>query len=63
MPFSKLVFSHFLFFFFQQLSIQGQNKKTITMDNESLYRPNFHFTPAQGWMNDPNGMIFLNGQY
>ena len=31
--------------------------------NENLYRPRFHFTPEQGWMNDPNGMIFLNGQY
>lgn len=34
-----------------------------TIDNETLYRPNFHFTPQKGWMNDPNGMIYLNGQY
>jgi levanase len=27
------------------------------------YRPQFHFTPAQNWMNDPNGPIFYNGQY
>ena len=63
MPFSKQVFCFFLLFFLQQVAIQAQNEKPIPMDNASLYRPNFHFTPAKGWMNDPNGMIFLNGQY
>ena len=28
-----------------------------------LYRPNFHFTPVKGWMNDPNGMFYYNGYY
>lgn len=27
------------------------------------YRPQFHFTPAAHWMNDPNGLIYLNGKY
>ena len=27
------------------------------------YRPDYHFTPAKGWMNDPNGMFFLDGEY
>ncbi len=31
--------------------------------NEELYRPNFHFTPKTGWMNDPNGMFFYKGMY
>ena len=30
---------------------------------EELYRPNFHFTPKKGWMNDPNGMFYYNGYY
>ncbi len=30
---------------------------------EALYRPNYHFTPKANWMNDPNGMFFLNGTY
>jgi fructan beta-fructosidase len=28
-----------------------------------LYRPQFHFTPAHSWMNDPNGLIFYKGLY
>ena len=27
------------------------------------YRPLFHFTPAQNWMNDPNGMVYYQGEY
>ncbi|CAM3406998.1 glycoside hydrolase family 32 protein [Flavobacterium chungbukense] len=30
---------------------------------EKMYRPNFHFTPKKGWMNDPNGMFYANGYY
>lgn len=27
------------------------------------YRPQFHFTPQKMWMNDPNGLVYLNGNY
>lgn len=27
------------------------------------YRPQIHFTPAQNWMNDPNGMVYADGTY
>lgn len=27
------------------------------------YRPSLHLTPAQGWINDPNGFIYFGGQY
>lgn len=27
------------------------------------FRPQTHFTPAQGWTNDPNGLIFYEGKY
>lgn len=31
--------------------------------DEAMYRPTYHFTPKENWMNDPNGMFFLNGKY
>jgi fructan beta-fructosidase len=27
------------------------------------FRPQFHFTPVRNWMNDPNGMVYYEGEY
>jgi sucrose-6-phosphate hydrolase SacC (GH32 family) len=27
------------------------------------YRPQFHFTPGKNWMNDPNGLVYYQGEY
>jgi fructan beta-fructosidase len=27
------------------------------------HRPQYHFTPAVNWMNDPNGMVYYDGEY
>lgn len=27
------------------------------------YRPQIHYTPAKNWVNDPNGMVYLDGVY
>ncbi|WP_121811661.1 glycoside hydrolase family 32 protein [Mucilaginibacter kameinonensis] len=27
------------------------------------WRPTYHFTPQNNWTNDPNGLIFLNGEF
>ena len=31
--------------------------------NTERYRPAFHFTPNENWMNDPNGMVYYEGEY
>ena len=36
---------------------------TFTPSSTEQYRPDYHFTPAKGWMNDPNGMFYLDGEY
>ena len=30
---------------------------------DQLYRPQYHFTPSISWMNDPNGLVYYQGEY
>lgn len=38
------------------------SKENLT-DYIEDYRPEFHYSCRSGWMNDPNGLIFMNGYY
>lgn len=42
----------------------GVNQNDVTTEPyREDYRPQFHFTPAKNWMNDPNGPIYYQGEY
>lgn len=41
-------------------STQGESQDKPYQEE---FRPQFHFSPPSQWMNDPNGMVFYNGEY
>lgn len=44
-----------------------QKQKEMPSNQESHYaeahRPQFHFSPPAKWMNDPNGLVYYDGEY
>ena len=36
---------------------------TFDTTNRERFRPVYHHTPVYGWMNDPNGMFYKNGEW
>lgn len=40
-------------------------QKALAVENlyQEPHRPQFHFSPQQQWMNDPNGMVYFDGEY
>ena len=33
------------------------------MNDKEQYRPIFHFSPTENWMNDPNGLVYHKGEF
>ena len=62
----KLSFLAFTFINAQD-NIQLEKFQTFESYSDENYdhplRPQFHFTSLKGWNNDPNGMVFYDGEY
>jgi fructan beta-fructosidase len=41
----------------------NQSKQPVTGKYTEKHRPRIHFSPEANWMNDPNGMVFYEGEY
>lgn len=54
---------------FVGVSLSSCSNKVGTLKSKNVqfyketYRPQFHFTPKEKWMNDPNGMVYYKGEY
>lgn len=43
--------------------VQEENQQNAQEAYSEKYRPQFHFSPEEKWMNDPNGMVYYEGEY
>lgn len=55
---NKLILCGILACFFS--TAYAQMKPTTPTDT---YRPKHHYTPKKNWVNDPNGLVYLDGEY
>ena len=46
-------------FVFSTIIAQDKNNSLY----KEKYRPQFHFSPEKNWINDPNGLLYHNGEY
>ena len=53
---------HFIFLPLFFLIVLTSCNPEVSTDSEK-YRPQVHFSPQSHWMNDPNGMVYHNGEY
>lgn len=48
-----------------EMPVAFEKAQRIPVENlyGERFRPNCHFSPALGWMNDPNGLVYAEGWY
>ncbi len=47
----------------KEIATESKEAPTTKISYSEKYRPQFHFSPAEKWMNDPNGLVFSDGVY
>ena len=59
-----------ILFFVLSLLLACQSKKEVEKEKTEkprvyteMYRPQYHFSPEEKWMNDPNGLVYHEGVY
>jgi len=54
-----------LLIFLTSCAPDAEEKETYTRksDYDEKHRPQLHFSPETMWMNDPNGMVYYEGEY
>ena len=57
-----IIISLFSVFFACKTTEEKSSQKDSSSFKEP-FRPQFHFSPEANWMNDPNGMVYLDGEY
>lgn len=55
--------SYILLLFAVFVNFGCNSKKTSETEITNIYQPKFHYIPAKNWVNDPNGLIYLDGEY
>jgi len=46
------------------ITVKGLTQSDVRIEQyEEPYRPVYHFSPDFGWTNDPNGMVYFDGEY
>ncbi|MBV8707242.1 MAG: hypothetical protein JO028_08630, partial [Acidobacteriaceae bacterium] len=38
-------------------------QQAIAPAYDQPYRPQYHFSPRENWTNDPNGLVYFDGEY
>lgn len=45
------------------MAVAGFARVDMGLAYDERYRPQFHFTTAKNWTNDPNGLVYFEGEY
>ncbi len=47
----------------KEMKIDVEKSEVLITNFKEQFRPQFHFTPQEKWMNDPNGLVYHKGIY